>query len=107
MTLIENSVAKRLLDQATDASGQVDIDTLRELVEQQAIPEWVTFKYYLHDGYDFAERVDWLQQQVPQVAHLKDDHEIFQRLGRPFYEVTLNCKWNTQTGEVVILSAQA
>lgn len=62
------------------------------------------FKYYLHDNYEHPELVDFLSDEryggVP-----KDVAEAIAD-SRPFYEVTLECEYDTETGETKILSAR-
>lgn len=62
------------------------------------------FKHYLHDSEDdFA----WhLQNAIPELKELPDGDfaALMQKIGRPFYEVTLECELDTETGEVTLLS---
>lgn len=67
------------------------------------LPETVPFKYYLHDKADHYERLD----QISRSAEIVISDELGEKIGRPFYEVTLNCELNTETGKVTILSVEA
>jgi hypothetical protein len=64
------------------------------------------FKYYLHDGYQGNERMDWIANQIPEVAALDTTalEELGQKVGRPFYEIELGCDLNLDTGKVTIVS---
>ena len=60
------------------------------------------FKYYLHaDGEDWSDMVSELADD----AGLDGDEAeaLRQKVGRPFYEVTLECTLDTETGEVKLL----
>ena len=59
------------------------------------------FKYYLHDSYQSDEREDEIQRQMP--AGVTVDGE---KLGRPFYEVTLLCTYDDATGGVEVVSVE-
>lgn len=61
------------------------------------------FKYYLHDDYNSSELKDFLKD--PKYGNLpkKIAKEIAE--SRPFYEVTLQCEYDTETGTIVILEA--
>lgn len=61
----------------------------------------VEFTYYLHDDSDTFEMAADLRSQHPDVF----DEELLEKMGRPFYEVTLTCEVDTDTGDVVILRA--
>lgn len=63
----------------------------------------VPFKYYLH-GESFAEQFEWTFRDT-ELASLPEDEKdaLLQKIGRPFYEVTLECELNTKTGRVRIL----
>lgn len=61
----------------------------------------IQFKYYLHDDASFFERLEDLQAQ----SHLFTE-ELVEKMGRPFYEVTLQCEVDTDTGSVTILSTK-
>lgn len=59
------------------------------------------FKYYLHDDYDRGEFAQNLIEKGadPEAARKAADQ-------RPFYEVTLECELDEETGEVTLLSAR-
>lgn len=61
----------------------------------------IPFKYYLHDQSQSDERLDYLQEQDPRFTE-----ELVGDMGKPFYEVLLQCEVDEETGEVTILSAQ-
>lgn len=63
----------------------------------------VPFKYYLHDNYTYSERMAEISEQVGIDIDL--DGALATKIGNPFYEVTLDCLLNTETGEVTLVSA--
>jgi len=63
----------------------------------------VPFKYYLHDS-SFRESFEWVLKNQDLEVEMTED--LWQKIGRPFYEVTLQCELDTETGEVEILSAR-
>jgi hypothetical protein len=63
----------------------------------------VPFKYYLHDDATGRERAEMILDQID----LDMDSEQFaQMIGRPFYEVTLHCSLDTDTGKVSVESVE-
>lgn len=58
-------------------------------------------KYYLHDGAERYELAEWFEEQGvdPEIA-MKAASE------RPFYEVTLECELDEETGAVTLISAR-
>lgn len=60
------------------------------------------FKYYLHDGYNGYERAEFISEQTG--VEIEVDGELYDKMGRPFYEVKLNCTLDDETGEVTIVS---
>lgn len=62
-------------------------------------PKKVVFKHYLHDD-EFSS----LQWSLGQVG-VKLTDELYDKVGKPFYEVTLTCELDLETGEVTILEA--
>lgn len=64
----------------------------------------VNFSYVLHDGNDSIDRLDEISGQTG--IEIDPDGELAQRIGRPFYEVTLHCTLDTETGAVQILGAE-
>lgn len=60
------------------------------------------FKYYLHDDASRHEMAEYLQPYFPED---RDIEEIVELLGRPFYEVTLDCILDTETGEITLVKA--
>lgn len=61
----------------------------------------VRFDYYLHDGLDHAERV----VAIAESADIEINDELAEKIGRPFYEVQLQCVLDIKTGAVTILGA--
>lgn len=59
------------------------------------------FTYYLHDGYTSNERREVLEAQGVELA---DD--AWENMGRPFYEVALDCEVDG-TGQVRILGVRS
>lgn len=55
------------------------------------------FSYYLHDDYNSNERRNWLEKQG-----VKLSEEAWENLGRPFYEIGLDCEVD-EKGNVKIL----
>lgn len=64
-------------------------------------PRIVEFEYYLHGGKPYEEREEWSRKLGFTVSD-----ELLEKMGQPFYEVTLSCTLDTQTGQVVILGAK-
>lgn len=60
------------------------------------------FTYYLHDA-DSSALEEWLQEQVPD---LTEEQARLVAEKRPFYEVTLECTLDTETGDVSIVGAK-
>lgn len=58
----------------------------------------VNFKYYLHDNSSSSERAEWIESQTG--VEMTD--ELIDKIGRPFYEVRLDCTLDTETGEVKV-----
>lgn len=61
----------------------------------------VPFKYYLHDTASGWERADYIKQQVPELEDM-DHEDLSELIGRPFYEITLDCTLDTETGDVTM-----
>lgn len=61
----------------------------------------IPFKYYLHDDSGLYEREDELTKQDSRITP-----ELVEKMGRPFYEVTLECLADSETGNVTIVSAR-
>lgn len=62
------------------------------------------FTYYMHDDYQSDERLDHMKSQMPGVDwSALTDEEWVQLIGRPFYEVAIECEFNTDTGAVTML----
>jgi len=62
----------------------------------------IPFEYYLHDNYTSFERADFIGKQIGR----KLTEEQIEDMGQPFYEVTLECEYDTDTGQVTILGVQ-
>lgn len=60
------------------------------------------FKYYLHDDYTVHEFRDFLVD--PKFGNLPGDVAEAIAEVRPFYEVTLDCEFDTETGRVTVLN---
>lgn len=61
----------------------------------------IPFKYYLHDNATSHERESDLAEQDSRFTE-----ELLEKMGRPFYEVTLYCEADEETGDVTILRAE-
>lgn len=57
------------------------------------------FEYYLHDDYTSFERADAIGKEIG----VKFTEEQTEDMGSPFYEVGLECEYDTETGQVTIL----
>lgn len=57
------------------------------------------FEYYLHDDYSSFERADYIAKQIG----VESTEEMAEDMGQPFYEVGLECEYDTETGQVKIL----
>lgn len=64
----------------------------------------VRFVYYLHDTASTDERSAQIMANAETPVTIDDAME--QRIGRPFYEVALDCELDTDTGRVEILGAR-
>lgn len=62
----------------------------------------VEFTYHLHDEADAFDRRD----EIAASAGVEIDDALMDRIGRPFYEVCLHCTLDTESGAVVIRSAE-
>lgn len=62
------------------------------------------FTYYLHDDMSGSERADSILGQLKGQLSMDND-EFNELIGRPFYEVKLECELDTATGKITILSA--
>ncbi len=67
----------------------------------------IPFKYYLHDDYNSMERAEEIAQQISaqQPGLINDLDDFNELIGNPFYEVTLECEIDTDTGVVTLLKA--
>ena len=64
------------------------------------------FTYYMHDGYSSSERAEHIAGQIG----ITDEDAIdalAEKIGRPFYEIALDCTIDTETGEVKILGLRS
>lgn len=59
------------------------------------------FKHYLHETQGASEFEDELMRQLGITE--EEASMLVQKMGRPFYEVTLRCAVDTETGKVSIL----
>lgn len=64
----------------------------------------VRFKYYLHDNSSSSEFAEFVHPQIKNDVSLSEE-EISRIVDKPFYEVELLCELDTETGEVVVISA--
>ena len=60
------------------------------------------FKYYLHDDSNSWERAEFMGRQLG----MELTETQVEKLGRPFYEVTLLCEFDTETSEVTIVGVE-
>lgn len=67
----------------------------------------VPFKYYLHDNMSRGEAAEVILPQLDEAGVEIDEDRFIESIGRPFYEVTLNCLLDTETFEVTIESVEA
>lgn len=58
----------------------------------------VNFKYYLHDGSPYEGMKYALKD-----AGVELTDELYEKIGRPFYEIEFDCTLDTETGAVEIL----
>lgn len=66
----------------------------------------VPFKEYLHEEWEEG-MPDNLISQLRKVGLTEEQiEELDQKAGRPFYEVTLDCTIDTDTGEVKLIEAR-
>jgi hypothetical protein len=72
------------------------------LQAEEPPPPIVEFDYYLHDSYSRSEFQDYLEEKTG----FRPSDELMERIGRPFYEVTLRCTLDTATGEVKLVTAR-
>ena len=63
----------------------------------------VKFTYYLHDNYSSGERAEAILSQISSQVTM-DEEEFSELIGRPFYEVKLECELDTVTGAVTVLN---
>jgi hypothetical protein len=62
----------------------------------------VPFTYYLHDLSTTDERM----AEIAESAGIQIDDTLAQKIGRPFYEVAVDCTLDTDTGAVTINGAR-
>jgi hypothetical protein len=58
----------------------------------------VTFEYALHD-----HSAKTLRESIEATADINVTDELMDKIGQPFYEVTIQCTLDTSSGEVTIL----
>lgn len=61
----------------------------------------ITFTHGLHD-----EDSDALRENIAASADFEVSDDLLEKVGNPFYEVTLTCTLDTETGKVAIVSAK-
>lgn len=71
----------------------------------------IKFKYYLHDSYDSFERIDSIMTSATQLNEgfdpaTIDYEELSEKMGRPFYEITLHCELDLETGKVEVVKTE-
>jgi hypothetical protein len=64
----------------------------------------VPFKQYMHDEWEELPEGGGSITDALQEAGVEITQELRQKMGRPFYEIRLNCTLDTETGEVEIVS---
>jgi hypothetical protein len=62
----------------------------------------VTFEHALHD-----QDSETLRSSIETGADIEVSDELMGKIGRPFYEVTLQCTLDTTSGEVTILGVSS
>ncbi len=78
---------------------QAALEDLEALDNPQA--KTVKFKYYLHES-DHFSGLEWALQRVG----VKLTEDLYEKIGKPFYEVILECELDLETGEVKLLDAK-
>lgn len=63
----------------------------------------IPFKYYLHDG-ESSDMLDFNYPQISSQVNLSKE-DLGELIGRPFYEIELDCELDSNTGEVAITKA--
>lgn len=63
----------------------------------------IPFKYYLHDG-ESSDMLDFIYPQISSQVNLSKE-DLGELIGRPFYEIELDCELDSNTGEVAITKA--
>lgn len=68
----------------------------------------VQFKEYLHEENEELEEDlrSWLPSDYYASLSQEDIEDLCQKIGSPFYEVTVTCELDTETGEVTLLEAK-
>ncbi len=66
--------------------------------EDVVVVSKVDFTYYLHDTHDTMEMLDAIERS----AGVELSSETRDQIERPFYEVTLSCTLDTDTGKVEV-----
>ena len=64
----------------------------------------VPFIYYLHDDGNRWETAEYIHSQIVGLTDTTME-DILELVDHPFYEVTLACEFDTETGEVTLVSA--
>lgn len=65
----------------------------------------IRFTHYIHDEFEDMEEYEAILSQIPQIdASVEEFAEL---LGQPFYEIRVDCEFDTVTREVTILNAQS
>lgn len=59
------------------------------------------FKWYLHETEHSA-----LAEELSEALGIDTEDELWEKVGRPFYEVTLHCVLDTETGAVTLERAE-
>jgi hypothetical protein len=73
-----------------------------EELPEPAPPKTVDFEWYLHGNKPYEDRENWTRQLGFAVTD-----EMLEKIGQPFYEVTLQCTLDTETGKVEIKGVKA
>ena len=65
------------------------------------------FEYYLHDDYTRSEFMEFLEEEaLKQGVTLPNLDKLQEKIGQPFYEVTLKCELDLSSGAVTLLGAK-
>lgn len=68
----------------------------------------VKFKQYMHDDWEDIEGMWSFTFKGTEIEHMPSDEReaLLQKTGSPFYEITLECELDTETGKVTVLETK-